>query len=41
MPVRTVCRPPRFPVLFSKPITNLRGMGIGSRVLRRDGLGSV
>src|ERR1700752_2778794 len=24
--------PPRFPV-FSKPITNLRGMGIGSRVL--------
>jgi len=25
--------PPRFPV-FSKPITNLRGMGVGSRVLR-------
>jgi len=25
--------PPRFPV-FSKPITNLRGMGIGSRVIR-------
>jgi hypothetical protein len=25
-------RPPRFPV-FSKPITNLKGMGVGSRVL--------
>ena len=25
--------PPRFPV-FSKPITNLKGMGVGSRVLR-------
>jgi hypothetical protein len=25
--------PPRFPV-FSKPITNLRGMGVGTRVLR-------
>lgn len=25
--------PPRFPV-FSKPITNLRGMGVGSRVVR-------
>jgi hypothetical protein len=25
--------PPRFPV-FSKPITNLKGMGIGSRILR-------
>ena len=27
--------PPRFPV-FSKPITNLRGMGIGSRVLASE-----
>lgn len=27
--------PPRFPV-FSKPITNLRGMGIGSRVLESE-----
>lgn len=26
-------KPPRFPV-FSKPITNLKGMGVGSRVLR-------
>ena len=25
--------PPRFPV-FSKPITNLKGMGVGSRVLQ-------
>jgi len=28
--------PPQFPV-FSKPITNLRGMGVGSRVLRTHG----
>jgi hypothetical protein len=28
--------PPRFPV-FSKPITNLKGMGIGSRVVRSEG----
>jgi hypothetical protein len=27
--------PPRFPI-FSKPIVNLRGMGIGSRILRDD-----
>jgi hypothetical protein len=27
--------PPRFPV-FSKPITNLKGMGIGSRVVRSE-----
>jgi hypothetical protein len=27
--------PPRFPV-FSKPITNLKGMGVGSRVLRSE-----
>src|SRR4029077_7228131 len=26
-------KPPRFPI-FSKPIVNLKGMGIGSRVLR-------
>ena len=28
--------PPRFPV-FSKPIINLKGMGVGSRVLRVAG----
>ena len=28
--------PPRFPV-FSKPITNLKGMGVGSRVLTSQG----
>ena len=32
MPGRTARMPPRFPV-FSKPIINLKGMGIGSRIV--------
>ena len=32
MPAPHGVPPPRFPV-FSKPITNLKGMGVGSRVL--------
>ena len=33
MPARTARRRRAFPV-FSKPIINLKGMGVGSRVLR-------
>ena len=33
MPAPHGVTPPRFPV-FSKPIINLKGMGVGSRVLR-------